>query len=261
MFNHQLPLRNGVRPVIIFFSFLLCLVLLVTPQVRGVATEDDGITQGKELFFQGRQTYYSAEAPLAQVVEVLTAAKKVLGQAKNYEGYYWLGQTEYLLGEVAETMGNQPEAARAFTESGKWAKQALEVNKNSSDALRLLADTYMRLMNYRGSLYMVSHGPQALKLLKKALALEKNNYTALNSLAMYYINAPAIGGGDIDQGIKALEKALHSTEEFDNFISYVWLGTAWQKKGDPEKAKAYFRQALTIYPANSWAKGLLEGCE
>lgn len=261
MFNPQLPLRTGARQIRTFLSFWLCLVLLIAPPVRGVATEDERITQGKELFFQGRQAYYSAKVPLAQVVEVLTTAKEVLTQAKNYEGYYWLGQTEYVLGEVAETMGNQPEAARAFTKSGKWAKQALEVKENSSDALRLLADTYMRLMNYRGTLYMVSYGPQALKLLKKALALEKNNYTAINSLAMYYINAPAIGGGDLDRGIEALENALHSPDEFDNFISYVWLGTAWQKKGAPEKAKAYFRQALTIYPENPWAKGLLEGCK
>jgi len=260
MLQNQSSKRRKIKQVKMVLSFLLCLGLLSSPQIQGAGAED-GVSQGKDLFFQGRQAYYTAEVPLAQVVELLTTAKKTLAQAKNYEGYYWLGQTEYVLGEVAETMGNQREAAKAFSESEKWAKQALEVNKNSSDAHRLLADIYMRLMDYKGTLYMISQGPQALKLLKKSLSLEKNNYTALNSIAMYYINAPAIGGGDLDQGIEALKNALRSTDIFDNFISYVWLGTAWQKKGDTEKAKEYFRQALTIYPKNPWAQGLLGGCE
>lgn len=260
MLQNQSSKPRKIKQAKIGLSFLLCLGLLSCPQVRGAGAEDR-IAQGKELFFQGRQTYYRAEDSLARVVEVLTCAKETLAQVKNYDGYYWLGQTEYVLGEVAETMGNQREAAKAFSESEKWAKEALKANKKSSDAHRLLADSYMRLMSYKGPLYLMSQGPQALKLLKKALSLEKNNYPALNSLAMYYINAPAIGGGDLDQGVEALKSALRSTDQFDNFISYVWLGTAWQKKGDTEKAREYFRQALMIYPKNSWARGLLEGCE
>ena len=260
MQKYQEKKRTGMILLKTLYSFFLCLMVCFAPQVMGAGAKN-GIVQGKELFLQGRDAFYRSQTPLAEVMAILTAAKQSLHQTKNHEGYYWLGQVEYLLGEVAEVAGNKREAARGFTESENRAKQALDLNKKSSDAHRLLADTYMRLMSYKGTLYMISHGPQALKLLKKALSLDPNNYTALNSLGMYYINSPKLGGGSVNKGIEVLEEALMSKDEFDNFISHIWLGQAWQKKNKKTEAIRHFKEALLIYPHNSWAKSLLEGCE
>ncbi len=61
----------------------------------------------------------------------------------------------------------------------------------------------MRLMDYHGTLYMMSKGPEAMKLLNKAISLDKKNFAVFNSLATYYLNAPAIGGGSVVKGIEA----------------------------------------------------------
>jgi tetratricopeptide (TPR) repeat protein len=113
-------------------------------------------------------------------------------------------------------------------------------------------------MDYKGGIYMMTKGPQALKLLKKALSLDEKNYTAMNSLGMYYINAPAIGGGSVDKGIEVLQKALESKDEFDNFISNVWLGTAFQKKKNTDEASRHYQSALKIFPNCPWVKRLLQ---
>ena len=107
----------------------------------------------------------------------------------------------------------------------------------------------------------MTHGPQACNMLKHALELDKKNFTAYDSLGVYYINAPVIGGGSMAKGIQTLQNALESKDEFDNFISHVWLGQAYQKKKDSDQAVKYLKKALEIYPNSPWAKGLLKQIE
>lgn len=136
--------------------------------------------------------------------------------------------------------------------------KALKINPKSSDANRVLADTIMRLMDYKGAIYMMSKGPQALKLLNKALSLDEKNYAAMNSLGMYYIEAPAIGGGSVAKGMDILQKALESKDQYENFISNIWLGKAFQKKNNSSEGEQHFQKALGIYPNSPWVKELLQ---
>jgi tetratricopeptide (TPR) repeat protein len=188
-------------------------------------------------------------------MEVLLAAKtSFLQLPAGAEQYCWLAKVEFLIAELTEARGDRRSAQRAFTESERWAERALKANKSSSIAHQLLADTYMRLMDYKGALYTMSKGPQALKLLNTATSLDPNNYPAFISLATYYLNAPAIGGGSVKKGVEALEKALKSTDEHDLFLSNLWLGVAYRKLKKEDEAQGYFSKALTIYPQSPWAK-------
>lgn len=221
--------------------------------------QSSNIVKGKELFFTGREMFYNAEAEIVEIKNTLKASKDYFSQLEDgFEKYYWQAQVEFVLAEIAEATEKKREAAQSFYASSNLIKKGLEYEPKSSDAHRLLADTYMRLTNYNGTMYMISHGPQALELLNKAISLDKENYTAFNSLATYYINAPAIGGGSVDKGIKVLQKALESEDKFDNFISYVWLGIAYAKKKKINDAVKNLNKALEIYPNSPWAKGIFK---
>jgi tetratricopeptide (TPR) repeat protein len=219
------------------------------------------VTSGKDLYRKGRELFYNAEDKLDEAKSVLASSKIIFTQLLESDTkYYWLSQVAFTQAEIVEINGDKREAALKFTASCDLAKKALRYNQRLSDAHRLLADTYMRLMSYNGSLYSISHGPEALKSVQKAIQLDKRNFAAFDSLGIYYVSAPKIGGGDIDKGIAALNKGLASNEPFDQFISHIWLGRVYLKKGKRSEALNHLHQAQKIYPNSIWAKQLVGQC-
>ncbi|NLW47637.1 MAG: hypothetical protein GXY86_09915 [Firmicutes bacterium] len=219
------------------------------------------LEQGKTLYFKGRNMYYNAENTIDQIRATLGLSKESFAKlAESDQKYYWLSQVDFTLGEISEVAGNKKEAAQEFSQSNRLAQKAIDYNDQFSDAYRLLADTYMRLLNYNGPLYTMSHGPEALRMAKKAFKIDNHNYTALTSEGMYYISAPKVGGGNIKKGIATLEKALASKDSFDRFIAHIWLGTAYLKEKNKTKALKHIQLAREIYPNSSWVKELLEQC-
>lgn len=216
--------------------------------------QEDALKEGIASYLAARRMFYNAEAPMEEAQKELLAAKEYFRQRlTGDEQCFWLAKIEFTLGELEEARGEKRAAAQAFTESGRWAEKALKANKGHSDAHRVLADTYMRLMSYNGAIYTMSKAPQAVKLLNKAISLDKKNYTAFISLGVYYLNAPAIGGGSVEKGMEALRKALESNDEFDNFLSYLWLGYAYRQLKKDDEAQGCFKKALEIYPQSPWA--------
>jgi Uncharacterized protein conserved in bacteria len=217
------------------------------------------LVQGQALFIKARKMYYNAEAANGDLIKLFTADQNLFAQLPDgYDKFYWQSQVAFDLAEMAENSGNKKQAAAGYTKSGDLVRKALRYDAQSSDANRILADTIMRLTTYNGTMYTMSQGPQALKLLNRALSLNQHNYAAMNSIGVYYINAPAIGGGSVDKGIKILQKGLESPDEFDQFIAYVWLGQAYAKKQSSGEAVRNFDQALQIYPNSPWVKDLLQ---
>lgn len=257
------------KSVLLFIScwgLVLCSLLVINSPVQA----NGNLHQGKKLFFQARTDYYNSplydkspakkDRVIAQSISQLKESKEYFKQLKTkFNRYYWQGRVHFFLAEIQETKKNKRKAAINFKKTETLAKKALRTNNTSSKAHRLLADSYVRQMNYRGGLYAAKYGPKALRLLKKAVELDKTNYRAWNSLGTYYHFAPKIGGGDTAKAIKALNKALTSKDEYITFLSYVWLGTIYQqKKNNLIKAKSYFQQALAIYPHNHWAQKKLK---
>ena len=236
---------------------LLCLLFCFGQVVSAMepSNEEDPLNQGITQYLVGRRMYYNAEGRFAEAKETLLAAKALFLQLPaGAEQYCWLAKVEFLAGELEAARGEKRRAQQAFTESGRWAEKALKANKSSSTAHQLLADAYMRLMDYKSALYTANKGPKAVKLLNTAVSLEPNNCPALISLATYYINAPTVGGGSVTKGVEALEKALVSPDAHDHFLSNLWLGYAYRKLKKEDEAQRYFLKALEIYPQSLWAK-------
>jgi tetratricopeptide (TPR) repeat protein len=220
-------------------------------------TENSSLQQGKAAFFKGRKMFYNNEAPLAEVNDTLNFSKEALNKLPgSFDKYYWLAQVEFVAAEAAELYKENKQASKSFSASSRFIKKALHYNAKSSDANRLLVDTKMRLMVFKGPAYLMIEGPIAFMDVNKAVGYDKKNYTALNSLGVYYLNAPIFGGGNTNWGINMLKKALESKDEFDNFISYAWLGKAYQKKRNIEESTKYYNKALEIYPNSQWIEFL-----
>ncbi len=257
--------KKSILLLISCWGLVLCCLLISNSSVQA----NSNLQQGKKLFFQARTDYYNSplydksrakkDRVIAQAISQLKESKQLFKQLNaKFDRYYWQGRVHFLLAEIQETKENKRKAATNFKKTEKLAKKALQTN-NTSKAHRLLADSYVRQMDYRGGLYAAKYGAKVLKLLKKAVEIDKTNYRAWNSLGTYYHFAPKIGGGDTDKAIKALNKALTSKEEYIVFLSYVWLGTIYQEeKNNLTKAKNYFQQALAIYPHNRWAQKKLK---
>jgi tetratricopeptide (TPR) repeat protein len=218
------------------------------------------LEKGRGLFYQGRRMFYSGETDISEAVNTLVSARETLDQMTDddFDKYYCQAQVEFVLGRIAEESGKKSEAVEQYTKSSQLAKKAFDYNKKSSEAHRLLADTYLRLINLKGAVYAMSYGPQALKLLNVAVSLDKCNYPAYNSLGIYYYHLPIIWGGSSTKALKYLRKALESKDEFDNFLSYTYLGIVYNNQNKIREATDNLDKALAIYPGNLWAKGVLE---
>lgn len=251
--------ENLMKAMLVMGIFAFTFVSIATIGVDALEKQDSLFEEGQELYYQGRSIYYSSEGNIKDALQVLNKSYGRFAELEdNDQKFFWQGQVQFLLGEIYEVLEDKRQAAQAFNQSGKLAEKALKANPRFSEGYRLLSDTYMRLMAYNGSLYATTKGPEAQKLLYKAIKLDKSNYTAYNSLGIYLINAPKIGGGDINKGINMLNKALDSDNEYDNFISYVWLSTGYQKKGNMNKALKNIEKAEDIYPNSRWAQGIKE---
>lgn len=247
------------------FSYivLLLIIILILPASILQAADQPSygpnaqLAQGKTLFFSARRLFISMEGTPAEVKSLLNASKKVFSSLENdYDRSLWLGQVEYLNATIAGVNKDDKQSVINLNDCVTLSKAALKFNSNSSDARHLLADCYMKLTTYNGLGYTLMHVPSALKLLNESLDIDSTNYSVYNSLAVYYVNAPGIVGGGNEKGIEAFRRALSSRDEFDNFMSYVWMGAVYGIMDKRAEGLNSLQKALAIYPNNTWAKTL-----
>ncbi len=241
--------------------FCLIFILFLGCGLQGAASCQEmevDLESAIKLYLTGQRIIYSQEDTLEEGRNKLLAAKEVfLDLAESVDRSYWLARVEYQLGELEEACGDARSAATAFTWCGQWAEKAIKSDKKHSDAHRVLADSYMRLMSYNGTFYLVTKGPQALSLLKKAVSLDQNNYKAYISMGMYYLGAPAIGGGSNKKALEVLNIALDTADELDMFLCNAWLGHAYKRLNDKDRAIEHYSKALAIYPDSQWARDFI----
>ena len=72
------------------------------------------------------------------------------------------------------------------------------------------------------------------------------------SLGSFYLKAPSIVGGDLDQAIKELELSLTIAPDFG--LTNARLAQAYRKKGDLVKYNLYLKRAKELDPANEGLK-------
>jgi tetratricopeptide (TPR) repeat protein len=230
----------------IFIGLLLCFLVL------GELAWADPLEEGKKFLSEGLQTF--------QKEPLLKAKINFEGLAKTNPNdpkvYYLLGQCFNGLAYAEELMGNKDGASNLMEEGIKITKKSVELDDSFSDSHRLLASFYGRLIALKGGMAGMMYGPMNEEEIQKALRLDPQNAQAHLELGISRVNTPPQFGGDLEVGIKSIEKAISIDPKLD--MAYYHLGRALIKKGEKEKAKDIFQKGLRINPSNGFIKRELE---
>lgn len=97
---------------------------------------------------------------------------------------------------------------------------------------------------------MMKYGMGAMQEYETTLQLDPNNADGHFGRGMVRLMAPPGFGGDLDGAIEDFEAAVAKRPFAE---AYFRLGTALEKKGDVEKAKAAYKKALELKPDYSEA--------
>ncbi len=153
-------------------------------------------------------------------------------------------------------MGNKEEAARLLEEGVKYARKSTELDESVSDSHCLVASMYGRIIALKGGGTGAMYGPMNAREIRKALKLDPQNAWAHLELGIAKVNTPPAFGGDLEVGIKEIEKAISMNPKLD--MAYYHLGKALIKKGETARAKDAFKKGLRVNPTNRFIKRELE---
>ncbi|MEX2286819.1 MAG: tetratricopeptide repeat protein [Planctomycetaceae bacterium] len=119
-------------------------------------------------------------------------------------------------------------------------RRALDVDSDNANAIVNLSEV-LRATNKLDDLN------EAISLLEKACALDRNNATAQMNLGLAYHSA-----GRVDDAIYHFERAVALDDDYA--AAHVNLGAALSTRHELEKAANHFRRALEIDPNHAQAK-------
>jgi tetratricopeptide (TPR) repeat protein len=230
----------------IFLSVLIAIFFLTGSSLA------DPLEEGKKFLVEGLRTLEKEPLQKAKghFEEILKARQD------DPRLYYLLAQSLNGLAYVEELKGNKDGAFALIEEGVKAAKRSTELDDSFSDSHRLLATFYGRIIAIKGGMMGAMYGSQNEDEIQRALQLDGQNAQAHLELGIARINTPPQFGGDMEVGIKALEKALNIDPNLD--MAYYHLGRAFLKKGDKGKAKEALQKGLQTNPANGFIKRELE---
>ncbi len=233
-----------------------------------------GHTAGQEALVQGLR---SAQKTLQAGMDAwdpdkfLAARDQFLGllvMQKESGGLlsYYVGLADFRLASYYLASGKTAEADRFASEGQQYLEKATQVDPKFAEALAL--------NGYLVGIEVALHPDQAMELgmksfeyLNRGLALEPDNPRIQYLNGSYLMYVPEAYGGGADRALESLAKAvaLFEKEAVTDPLRPSWgkdealtyLGMAYAKKNDAERARGCFRKALAVNPAFGLAKSEL----
>ena len=237
---------------------LIAVVLLLGSAAASLAA-DTAVDEGRHLLARATDGFFNQSLDSPQLRDLLERSRDAFGRIDDGAArLYWQAEVAYLLGFVGQADERPREAERSFEASRDLLLASL-AQRPTSQAYRLLADTYAQLLMLNGLLYKMSYGPKVREMAEEALRLDPTNAKARLTLALYYRNAPAIAGGSRARSLELLHRleGEQALEPVDRFSLNAWLGIAYSEVRRPLEARRYLTQALEVYPGNTWLQGML----
>lgn len=192
------------------------------------------------------------------------------GQAEVLRRQHKLDKSEELLNEVLREAPGLSAACISlayieyikmnFNKSVSLARTVLDQGENKVDstnyvrALTLFAGAKGMIAHYGGPISKVINGTPVLPALKKAQRIQPQSAAVFFGLGSFYLLAPRVAGGDVENAVVYLEKGAKVDPNFPDF--YVRLAQAYKIKGDNAKYKQYIDKALELDPGNELAKDI-----
>jgi tetratricopeptide (TPR) repeat protein len=242
-------------------AFLASSAKLISAAGAESRTPDAPLEEGRRLLAAATDAFFDQSLPPAELRELLEGSDGAISRVPDPAArLYWQAEVQYLLGFVEQADERFEQAQRRF-ETGRDLVLSSLALRESSQAYRLLADTYAQLLILNGLLYKMSYGPKVRDLAEAALRLDPANVKARLTLALFYKNAPAIAGGSRAKSLQLLHRleGEQALERVDRFSLNAWLGIAYSESRRPAEARRYLTRALQVYPGNTWLQGLLAG--
>ena len=150
-----------------------------------------------------------------------TTAKQLFSQKEGSQ------EANYYLGRIA-FVENQLEQAEDLLE------KALKADENNPDYHYWFARISARQASNASIFSAPSYASDARNHFKKALELDDKHVLAMRGLVQYYLQAPAIAGGSVDDA-KSVNKKLFQVSEKEGLISRLSI---YRETEDSDKALA-----------------------
>ena len=230
----------------VFYALLIFLLLM------GGFAWADSLEEGKKFLSEGFRTFQ--KEPFLKAKSTFEGLVKT--NPNDPKIYYLLAQSFNGLSFTEELGGNRDGASSLIEEGVKNAKRSVELDDSSSDSHCLLASFYGRLIALKGGMAGMMYGPLNEEEIQKALRLNPQNGQAHLELGISRVNTPPQFGGDLEVGIKSIEKAIAIDPKLE--MAYYHLGRALMKKGEKEKSKEALQKGLQINSANGFIKRELD---
>jgi len=135
---------------------------------------------------------------------------------------------------------------KRFSEALDMADALLAKDPNNAD-LHAWKGHAMGSLAQGNPANMMKYGMGAMQEYETTLQLDPDNADGHFGRGMVRLMAPPGFGGDLDGAIEDFEAAVAKRPFAE---AYFNLGTAYQKKGDVEKAKAAYKKALELEPGH-----------
>jgi tetratricopeptide (TPR) repeat protein len=170
---------------------------------------------------------------------------------EDFNTLYWQSRLSFFRGRIYYDLGKKELSIKALEETLRLAEKANK-RKETSDILSTMAEAYGLLILQKNFLFSLGNHTFPLKYSQKALELNPKDSRASLVLGQFLCNAPAIAGGDFEQGVSILEAQsgrsdLTDPEKFNILMS---LGEIYSEKKREQEAVEAFREALSVFPGN-----------
>jgi tetratricopeptide (TPR) repeat protein len=179
---------------------------------------------------------------------------------------YYVGLADFRLASFYLASGKTAEAGRFASEGEQYLERASQADPKFAEAVAL----YGYLVGIEVALHpdrAMELGMKSIEFLNRGLALEPDNPRIRYLNGSYLMYVPEAYGGGADRAIESLSKAvaLFEKETVKDPLRPSWgkdealtfLGMAYAKKNEAERARECFRKALAVNPAFGLAKSEL----
>lgn len=172
-------------------------------------------------------------------------------QTASWKNLQRRAQVSLTRGQMLYETDQKKLSLEALEKSRDYAGKSINLN-NQSDTWRILSEASSLIMLQKGMFYIIANFTEALDQAKEALKLEENNERAALIVAQFLCAAPAIAGGDLQEGLSIMKNLLQRTDltELDRFLISRSLSDVLIDERRWSEAETYCLQALLIYPSN-----------
>jgi tetratricopeptide (TPR) repeat protein len=216
--------------------------------------------QDNNLKKMAYKAYLSNSVKMWKSVEA-KARKKYEANPNNFQMLLKLTDIQYGLLNACVANKGEDTHKKYLKMAEKNVDTLLHYNNKWSAAHALKAGILSSEMAFNPAKGMIL-GPKNQKHIEKALKYNNKEPLAWIQKGNTKLHSPKMFGGDTEEAINAYKKAIEIFEQdstgYKNNWQYIntlaWLGYAYSKEKEYEKALSMYQKALRIEPEFNWVK-------